>query len=115
MTDIQTTKQFIVERLAYIKSIPKQSYTAMQLYGNYLDRAQRKADTVYYQNLRLHEKRLKYDLAVIENYLATSTGLPVVDGAPLIPAPTSLWASIPLPKKILTRTSSRPRTMRRIR
>lgn len=115
-TNILQTRALIVSRLNTIRALPKQqAYSAMELHGNNLDRQQRKSNTIYQQKLRLHEKRLKYDLAVIDNYLSTSTLLPTVEGAPLIPAPTSMWVNVPLPVRQLTRKMSRPRTRRRIR
>ena len=114
-TDIITLRAKIISKIDEIQAIPKQQYTAMQLHDGYLSRVQRREDTLFHQRMALHTKRLKYDLAVIDNYLATSTKLPTIEGAPLTPPPTSMWVNVPLPVKILTRTSSRPRTMRRIR
>ncbi len=120
---IKTTRELIVQRLNVIRAIPKQQYSAMELHQNGLSRIQRKEDTQFFQKIRLQEKRLLKDLQVIDNYLQlTSVKVPETYDefgdliqVPLIPEPsTSLWGTIPLPKKILIRTSSRPRTKRRI-
>ncbi len=124
-TNIETTRQMVIDNIREIQSIPKQGeYSAMQLHGSMMDRQQRRSDTQYYQQLREREKRMVKDLAILDAYIAASkikVNLTYdeyggIISTPIIPEPTvSIWSQIPLPSRQLTRRAQKPRLNRKRR
>ncbi len=112
---IQTTRQIIIQRLAEVQSAKGQkTYSAMDLRGGrpLLDRIQRKENLRFQHNLNLQEVKLLKDLALIDDYLKTST----LKDTPLIAEPsTSLWSTIPTPTKTLTRLETKAKILKRTR
>ncbi len=113
MTDLNTTKREIIDKIIEIQSIPRPMHSAQQLHGGMMGRAQRQMDREYYKKLMVQKTKLQSDLKSIEEYEQKQLSLPI-KGAPLVPVPSvSLWDR-PLPKRQFTRIKSK-RRLNRIR